>query len=126
MHGESDVRIAHVDTGFVESRRKMDAKWFGEGLVKRGGRLYQIAWQVPDGFIYDVRDLSLVGRFKTPLRDGWGVAGDGRLFVISDGSSRLTWVDPDDEFSKVKVVEVTSGGRPVRYLNEVRGRMGGG
>jgi len=172
MHGHSDVRIAHVDTGHVEKSTKMDAKWFGEGLVKLDDKLYQIAWQVccgagsgprqsaravtastrqrlvtcnpaahlksnpheqptpfhppsppppqvPNGFIYSAKDLSLLGTFKTPLRDGWGVTSDGELLVLSDGTSKLTWVDPNDGFSKVKALTVTDGGRQVGYLNEV-------
>jgi glutamine cyclotransferase len=121
MYGRSDVRVSHVDTGRVEARTPLDAQWFGEGLARRGDRLYQITWQKPDGFVYSVHDLSRVGTFKTPLTDGWGIATDGDgLFVISDGSSALTWVDPDAGFKAVRKVEVKDGDRPVHWLNEVR------
>ncbi|GBF94783.1 glutaminyl-peptide cyclotransferase [Raphidocelis subcapitata] len=126
MYGKSDVRISHVDSGLIEARTPLDAQWFGEGLARRGDLLYQITWQKPDGFVYSVRDLSRVGSFKTPLADGWGIATDGGLFVISDGSSTLTWVDPDSGFKTVRRVEVTDGGRPVHWLNElevVRGEV---
>ena len=67
-----------------------------------------------------------IGTFKTPLRDGWGVAADGDQLVVSDGTSQLTWLDPDDGFRRVRQVTVKAEGREVRFLNEVRpacGRM---
>jgi len=44
MYGDSDVRLVDLDTGAVHKRTKMDGRWFGEGLVKRGDLLYQITW----------------------------------------------------------------------------------
>jgi glutamine cyclotransferase len=126
MHGESEVRISAVDTGRVEAASKMEAKWFGEGLARIGDELYQITWQGPTGFRYSAADLRPLGSFKTPLRDGWGITSDGRLLVLSDGSAQLTWVDPKAGFSKVRAVTVTAGGRPVRWLNEVRRGEGEG
>lgn len=65
--------------------------------------------------------LAPAGSFRTPLRDGWGAALDGRLVVLSDGSSTLTWVDPARGWAKVKSLPVMVGSRPVTNLNEVRG-----
>jgi glutamine cyclotransferase len=44
IYGDSDVRLVDLGSGAVERRTKMDARWFGEGLVKRGDLLYQITW----------------------------------------------------------------------------------
>ena len=78
-----------------------------------------MTWKGPKGFVYSARDLRRTGEFETPLRDGWGLAADGELLVASDGSSRLTWLDPKDGFRRVRDVEVKADGRPVPYLNEV-------
>lgn len=61
-----------------------------------------------------------VGTFRTPLRDGWGVATIGSSLVLSDGSSTLTWVDPGQGFKVVKAVTVRDGARTIGNLNEVR------
>jgi glutamine cyclotransferase len=143
MYGKSDVRITRLDTGAVEARAAMDAKWFGEGLARRGDLLYQVTWQGPQGFVYSAADLKLVGEFKTPLKDGWGIAlddtgnaysdstgkggggksggggGGGGLLVVSDGSDTLTWIDPDDGYRRVRSVKVQSNDRPVVWLNEL-------
>jgi glutamine cyclotransferase len=60
MYGHSDVRLVDLESGKVETRTPMDAKWFGEGLVKVGDLLYQITWQGPTGFIYSAKDLKQV------------------------------------------------------------------
>jgi glutamine cyclotransferase len=80
-----------------------------------------VTWRGPDGFIYRTSDLARVGAFKTPLKDGWGLAADGKLLVASDGSSALTWLDPGAGFKAVKSVAVRAGDRPVEQLNEVGG-----
>lgn len=61
-----------------------------------------------------------VGTFSTPLKDGWGITTQGKYMVLSDGSSKLTWVDPTQNFKTVKTVTVTDGTRTIGYLNEVR------
>jgi glutamine cyclotransferase len=73
------------------------------------------------GFAYAADTLAPLGRFATPLRDGWGAAADpgGRLLVLSDGSPVLTWVDPADSFRPVRSVTVRASGRPVSNLNEL-------
>ncbi len=60
-----------------------------------------------------------VGEFKTPLRDGWGITTQDDQLVLSDGSSKLTWLSPDDLSKAVRSVTVTDERRNIRYLNEV-------
>ena len=49
---------------------------------------------VTAGFTYNASSLSRVGAFRTPLKDGWGLAALGSGVVASDGSSRLSFLDP--------------------------------
>lgn len=60
-----------------------------------------------------------VGTFRTPLSDGWGITTIGSQMVLSDGSSKLTFVDPLQNFKAVKTVTVKDGSRSIGYLNEV-------
>lgn len=64
-----------------------------------------------------------VGTFRTPLSDGWGITTVGNQMVLSDGSSKLTWVDPTQGFKAVKTVTVKDGTRSIADLNEVRGQL---
>lgn len=60
-----------------------------------------------------------IGDFKTPLKDGWGITTDDKYLVVSDGSDKLTWVDPADGFKQVKQISVVDGDKRIEYLNEV-------
>lgn len=55
---------------------------------------------------------------NTPLSDGWGATTDGRHLIVSDGSSTLTFLDPDT-LGKVKSIVVADNGSAVPMLNEV-------
>ena len=109
----------HLESGAVEASTALEQQWFGEGLARLGTKLYQLTWQTPTGFVYDAESLARVGEFKTPLADGWGLAADGQLLVVSDGSASLTWVNPADGFKAARSVVVKDGERAINYLNEV-------
>ena len=69
-------------------------------------------------YSYHVDDFDNVQELQTPLRDGWGATSDGRSVIVSDGSSKLSWLDPAT-LALRRSVEVRDGIHPVRYLNEV-------
>jgi glutamine cyclotransferase len=61
----------------------------------RGGKLAQITWRSNRGFYYDPKTLEQIGKFRTPLEDGWGLANDtaSDMMIISDASHNLHFVD---------------------------------
>ena len=54
----------------------------------------------------------------TTLKDGWGLATDGKLLIITDSSPELYWVDPTT-WKIVRQLTITDGGTPVPWVNEV-------
>lgn len=118
-YGRSSIRLVDVATGKAIRSTPLERKWFGEGLARLGDRVYQLTWQTPTAFVYDVEALRHVATLRSPLADGWGLAAtpDG-LLVASDGSDRLTWLRPGT-LEAVRSVAVKDGDRPIRYLNEL-------
>ncbi|XP_031266211.1 glutaminyl-peptide cyclotransferase-like [Pistacia vera] len=116
------------DTLFVTVRRvalktgklRLCKRWmfyFGEGLTLFGERLFQVTWSRQKGFIYDRYNLSKFEEFNHQMKDGWGLATDGKVLFGSDGSSTLTKLT-----LKLKVIRknvVKYKGREIRYLNEL-------
>ena len=45
MNGESEMRLVELETGKVLRSKRLDAKDFGEGVVKAGGRCSPRAFQ---------------------------------------------------------------------------------
>ncbi|VVA92656.1 unnamed protein product [Arabis nemorensis] len=118
LNAKSSVRKVALRTGKVEVIQQMDDSYFGEGLTLLGERLFQVAWLTNTGFTYDLHNLTKVKPFKHYMKDGWGLATDGKVLFGSDGTSTLYRMDPQT----MKVTDkhtVRYNGREVRYLNEL-------
>ncbi|MEL6110166.1 MAG: glutaminyl-peptide cyclotransferase [Planctomycetota bacterium] len=117
QYGKSSVRRVNLETGQVEKWLRLDNRLFGEGLTLFDDKLAQITWKRGIGYVYDAKTLRLLRQFKY-AGEGWGLTHDGTHFIMSDGSDRLKFRDPES-FSVVRTVRVKDGRRPVRQLNEL-------
>ncbi|RWR89479.1 glutaminyl-peptide cyclotransferase isoform X1 [Cinnamomum micranthum f. kanehirae] len=118
LYGESSVRQVFLQTGEVLALHQMDGSYFGEGLTMLGGRLFQVTWKEKTGFIYDRYNLSKWTMFTHQMRDGWGLATDGKVIFGSDGTSTLYRLGPKS-LKVMGKVTVTYKGREVFYINEL-------
>ncbi|CAI5979872.1 unnamed protein product [Closterium sp. NIES-65] len=92
---------------------------FGEGLALHDDRLYQLAWRVRSGLVYDRETLRPQGSFQHGMADGWGLAVlNGSVMVGTDGSSTLFHLD-SSSFKAVARVTVKDGKRSIPNLNEL-------
>lgn len=122
--GLSDVREVDVTTGSARRRVALPLTEFGEGIAAVGNRLYQLTWRGGRGHVYDANTLSPVDSF-TYAGEGWGLASDGRVLYMSDGSSRIRVVDPRG-FRELRTIQVREADSTVWMLNElewVRGEL---
>ncbi len=94
---------------------------FAEGLALHGERLHLLSWREQRGFVFDL-DLNLLREFRFD-GEGWGLASVGNELVRSDGSARLTFMDPQ-EHRDLRQLEVRDGSRPVTQLNELESARG--
>ena len=116
QYGESTLRIVDLETGEVERRLDFNRKYFVEGSVILGDKLYVLTWTNRVAYVYDAATLEYEGAYSYP-RDGWGLTTDGKSLIASDGSSRLYFLTP--EFQLERSVNVEMDGRPLRNLNEL-------
>jgi glutaminyl-peptide cyclotransferase len=106
-------------TGLIQTKVQLDGKkYFGEGIVFFGGRVYQLTYLTKIGFVYDAKTFQKTGEFTFPSQEGWGMTTDGHSLVMSDGTDTLTWLDPVT-FGTVKKLAVSDKLGPVRRLNEL-------
>lgn len=116
LYGESSLRIVEPITGEILEKRDLPAEFFGEGVTILGEYVYQVTWRERTSFIYDL-DLNPVGNF-TISGEGWGLTTDGTRLILSDGTSIISFIDPDT-LSVVDMVTVTYEGGVVDLLNEL-------
>lgn len=113
----STLRRVRLEDGTVLTRRDLDLAYFGEGLTRIGDRIFSLTWQNGAGFVSDAVDLKPLATFAYD-GEGWGLTDDGARLILSDGTARLRFLDPDT-FAETGSVTVTYGGRPVTRLNEL-------
>lgn len=92
---------------------------FGEGLTILNDEIFQLTWQERDVYVYS-KSLNLLRTLKLPseISSGWGLCNDGTWLYVTDGSSKLFKVDPEN-FEVVESVEVKSLNSNIHNLNEL-------
>lgn len=117
LHGSSSLREVDPRTGEVKRKVSLPRATFAEGLALVGDRLIQLTWQEQKAFLYRLADFNLTGELRYD-GEGWGLCWDGRRLVMTDGSDRLTFRDPQT-FAVLGEVRATLAGQPVNQLNEL-------
>ena len=115
--GESTLRRLDPRTGRVEQRIDLPYQYFGEGLALVDRRLIMLTWTSERAFTYD-RDSFEQGETFQYEGEGWGLCYDGDRLVMSDGTDRLTFRDPDT-FEPIGEQFVRLRGQPLHRLNEL-------
>ncbi|NLD22392.1 MAG: glutaminyl-peptide cyclotransferase [Bacteroidales bacterium] len=117
QYGETTMRRVNLPNGEALQKQPFDVQFFGEGSVIFNNKLYMLTWM--EGVVFVMNPDSFEVIAKHPNRhQGWGLTTDGEFLIMSDGSSQLFYMEPND-FSEKKSVQVTLNGHPVPYLNEL-------
>lgn len=117
LEGESSMREVDPQTSRVEKKVDLPSPMFGEGVTVAGSKIWQLTWRDGVAIQRDKQTLAEVKRVPY-TGEGWGLCLDGRRLVMSDGSDKLTFRDPET-FDPVGEVRVRSANEPVTQLNEL-------
>jgi glutamine cyclotransferase len=117
LNGRSTLRRLDFPSGEVVQKADIPREYFAEGLTLVDDRLIQLTWQNKKGFVYDRASFNVIGDFHYDT-EGWGITYDGSALIMSDGSSNLFFLDPND-FSLQRTLPVTLDGRPIQRINEL-------
>ena len=117
QYGESSFRKVDLKTGKVLKRLNFEGRYFVEGSCVLNGRLYILTWQEHECFVYDLATWNKLGTCRY-TGEGWGLTTDGKSLIMSDGTSSITYRNPDN-FAAERSLTVTLHGQKVMYLNEL-------
>jgi glutamine cyclotransferase len=117
LNGRSSLRMVDLETGRVLQSAPVPEKYFAEGLASWGSTLVQLTWQSQIAFVYDRFSFRLLRTLHYD-GEGWGLTEDGKNMILSDGSSKLHFLDPVT-FQEVRRITVKDRGTPVTDLNEL-------
>lgn len=115
--GRSSLRRVEIENGNVVQKVDVPPPYFAEGVTLLKGKVYQLTWQHQKGFVYDAWTFEKLREFNY-TGEGWGLANDGVSLILSDGSNKIRFLDPDN-FQVKKTIAVMDGNRPVEEINEL-------
>ncbi len=111
--------ILDMTTGKINVKAELDKDtYFGEGICILKNKLYQLTWLNQTGFIYDAKTFKKIGDFKFTNKEGWGLTTDGTNLIMSDGTDKLSYIDP----LTLKIVKtITTSYNNLNELEFIRG-----
>lgn len=120
---QSTLRIVDIKTGKPEKEYLIpDTNIFGEGITIFKNKIYQLTWQNHKIFVYNLNDIMHPVATYNWSAEGWGITNDGNNLIISDGSSKLYYVQPDEankEMRTIKILTVADNRGELDSLNEL-------
>ncbi len=91
--GQSSLRRVDLETGKVLQFIDLPEPFFGEGITLMKNDVFQLTWRSNTGFVYDKDTFEERRRFSYNT-EGWGLTDDGERLIMSDGTARLYYLDP--------------------------------
>lgn len=119
----SSLRIVDIKTGKPEKEYLIpDSAIFGEGITIFKNKIYQLTWQNHKIFVYNLNDIMHPIETYNWSLEGWGLTNDGNNLIISDGTSKLYYVQPDEaskQMRTIKILTVADNTGELDSLNEL-------
>lgn len=108
----------YTDPSAKPVRRKwLPRKLFAEGLTVHEDKLYLLTYKAGEAHVYRTSDLQHL-EVHNYSGEGWGLTSDGTHLIMSNGSGKLTFRNPDT-FEVVRHLKVHGGGEQWSNLNEL-------
>jgi len=117
-NGTSNIFAYKPGENKIIKSLKIDNQYFGEGITILNGKIYQLTYKHKIGFIYDLNSFKKLGEFSFASNEGWGLTNDGKHLIMSDGTSKIHFIDPSN-FSLVKTIEVCDNNGIIENINEL-------
>ncbi len=117
-YGTSKIIAYNPENEIIKNEINIENRYFGEGISVLNNKLYQLTYKSKKGFIYDVSSLEKQGEFTFQSNEGWGLANNGTYLIMSDGSSKIHFIDPAT-FKYIKSIEVCDNNGPISNINEL-------
>lgn len=119
QYGSSSLQKIKLETGEILKEVKLPRDIFGEGITIYEDRIIQLTWFSQIGFVYDKKSFRHLDTFRYPVPiEGWGITTDGKHLIISDGSNRLYFLNPES-FEVKSHLDVYDHQGPVQKVNEL-------
>lgn len=121
QYGQSQIFEVDLESGAINPDFKigLDGNYFGEGITILNDTIYQLTWREGKCFTYAIGDhLQITSKEFLYTGEGWGICNDGTSLIVSNGSERLTFRNPQT-FEIERSIDVFTNTDAVTNLNEL-------
>lgn len=119
VRGISSLRKTDYKTGKVFKKVELGADYFGEGITVLNNKVYQLTWLNNEGYVYNADTFKKEKTFKYFKKmEGWGLTNDGKNLYQSDGTERITLLNPET-FQPVDYINVYTANNKIKAVNEL-------
>jgi glutamine cyclotransferase len=115
--GRSSLRRVDLKTGEVELKFDLPIEMFGEGITVFNHSIFQLTWTSRVGLVYNKESFAPERDF-TYQHDGWGITNTDTELIVSDGTEKIRFYDPDS-FKLNRTITVHDGSQTIEELNEL-------
>ncbi len=116
QYGTSYLGEINPESGTIIRKKDLSSEYFGEGITILDSTIYQLTYQARKCFKYDM-DFNLIGEFPYSGQ-GWGLTNDGKHLIMSNGSDKIFWRDPET-FDIVREMYVFDDQTSATQMNEL-------
>ena len=81
-------------------------------------KIYQVTYHSQKGFVYNLESFARIDSFNYKMKEGWGLANNGKEIIMSDGSEYIHFFNPEN-LQEVHSIQVYNHKGPVKNLNEL-------
>lgn len=117
LQGKSILAKVDLQTGELEQKIKLPDNVFGEGITILNNKIYQLTWQARICYEYDANTLEKIREF-TYFGEGWGMCNNGTEIIMSNGTSKITFHDPET-FEETHSINVFDSNKEYVSINEL-------
>lgn len=96
----------------------LNNSYFGEGITQTDAGIWQLTWKSGTAILRDSTTFAELNHAEYD-GEGWGLCNAGSELIMSDGSSELRHLDPENFEERGSRTTVTLEGSPVDNLNEL-------
>jgi glutamine cyclotransferase len=111
--------ILSLETGDIDVKVELDREiYFGEGSTILGDKIYQLTYKNQKGFVYNATTFEKIREFQFSSKEGWGMTNDEAHLIMSDGTDKITYLNPEN-FEIKKQISVKYQGQSQYNINEL-------
>ena len=117
LYGASRLTEIDLQSGNIIRNMPVNDSFFAEGITVLDQSIIMLTWKGGQAFRIDISNFSIVENFSFE-GEGWGICFNGEFLVMSNGTSQISFRDPET-FEINHTIQVTWDGQPVPNINEL-------